>query len=101
MTQLAAWLGVSPTSVTGTVDRLEQHGLVERLHRDDDRRVIDCCPTARCAQLMREVEDTRFNFLRSQLAVLNEAELASFEHLLRLIVERTGESNSQASCLPE
>lgn len=101
MTQLAAWLCVSPTSVTGTVDRLEQHGLVERRHRGDDRRVVDCCPTARCAQLMREVGDTRFDFLRSQLAVLDEAELTDFEHLLGLIVERTGESNSRASCLPE
>jgi DNA-binding MarR family transcriptional regulator len=40
MTRLGSLLQVHPTSVTSAVDRLEARGLVERLRREQDRRVI-------------------------------------------------------------
>lgn len=40
MTRLGSLLQVHPTSVTSAVDRLVKQGHVERLRRDDDRRVI-------------------------------------------------------------
>lgn len=40
MTRLGSLLQVHPTSVTSAVDRLVRQGYVERLRRDDDRRVI-------------------------------------------------------------
>ena len=40
MTRLGSLLQVHPTSVTSAVERLVRQGYVERLRRDDDRRVI-------------------------------------------------------------
>ncbi|UAL29150.1 MarR family transcriptional regulator [Nocardioides rotundus] len=40
MTRLGSLLQVHPTSVTSAVERLVKQGYVERLRRDDDRRVI-------------------------------------------------------------
>ena len=40
MTRLGSLLQVHPTSVTSAVDRLEAQGYVERLRREQDRRVI-------------------------------------------------------------
>ncbi|MEZ5096272.1 MAG: MarR family transcriptional regulator [Nocardioides sp.] len=40
MTRLGSLLQVHPTSVTSAVDRLQAQGLVERLRREQDRRVI-------------------------------------------------------------
>lgn len=45
MTRLGSLLQVHPTSVTSAVDRLVRQGYVERLRRDDDRRVILACLT--------------------------------------------------------
>ncbi|WP_460819899.1 MarR family winged helix-turn-helix transcriptional regulator [Nocardioides korecus] len=40
MTRLGSLLQVHPTSVTSAVDRLVRQGYVERLRRQDDRRVV-------------------------------------------------------------
>ena len=40
MTKLGSLLQVHPASVTSAVDRLEKQGFVERLRREQDRRVI-------------------------------------------------------------
>lgn len=40
MTRLGSLLQVHPTSVTSAVERLVKQGYVERLRRDDDRRVV-------------------------------------------------------------
>lgn len=40
MSQLGSLLQVHATSVTSAVDRLEKQGLVERLRRESDRRVV-------------------------------------------------------------
>jgi DNA-binding MarR family transcriptional regulator len=45
MTRLGTLLQVHPTSVTSVVDRLVRQGYVERLRRDNDRRVILACLT--------------------------------------------------------
>ena len=40
MTRVGSLLQVHPTSVTSAVDRLVKQGYVERLRRDEDRRVV-------------------------------------------------------------
>ena len=40
MSRLAALVGVSVSNMTGIVDRLAQHGLVERIRDDRDRRLV-------------------------------------------------------------
>ncbi len=46
MTRLGSLLQVHPTSVTSAVDRLERQGYVERLRRDEDKRVVRASITA-------------------------------------------------------
>jgi DNA-binding MarR family transcriptional regulator len=45
MSHIAEWLGVGLPTASGTVERVERHGLVERRHRVDDRRVVECLLT--------------------------------------------------------
>ena len=40
MSRMSEWLMVHPTSVTNTVDRLAQHGLVNRAPHPTDRRAL-------------------------------------------------------------
>lgn len=40
MTDVARWLGTSTASATGTVDRLEKQGFLQRRHAVDDRRKV-------------------------------------------------------------
>src|SRR5918998_4998879 len=46
MGDLAAYLGISLSSATSLVERLEGKGLVERTHDPVDRRVVHCHLTA-------------------------------------------------------
>jgi len=46
MSGLAEMLGLGLPNVTGLVDRLEEHGLVERRRDPDDRRVVHVTLTA-------------------------------------------------------
>ena len=41
MSRLSEWSSTGPSAVTGAVERLEQHGLLARRHREDDRRVVE------------------------------------------------------------
>jgi DNA-binding MarR family transcriptional regulator len=40
MTDISRWCGYSTAAATGTVDRLEKLGYVERIHAADDRRKV-------------------------------------------------------------
>jgi DNA-binding MarR family transcriptional regulator len=44
---VAEQLGVTLTTASQFVNRLERRGYVERVHRDDDRRVVECRLTDR------------------------------------------------------
>lgn len=91
MSQVAAWLGVSMATATGIVERVERRGLVDRRHRDDDRRVVECRVTEQGEQLVAEIDGLRLDATRKVLAVLDDAERAEFDRLLRLIIERNRE----------
>jgi DNA-binding MarR family transcriptional regulator len=89
MSHIAEWLGVSLPTASGTVDRLEKHGLVSRQHRLDDRRVVDCQLTDAGRHLIDQVTGMRLEMMRQFLGVLNENELADMARLLSIVLERT------------
>jgi DNA-binding MarR family transcriptional regulator len=89
MSRIAEWLGVSLPTASGTVERVERHGLVTREHRLDDRRVVDCRLTDAGLRLIDEISGLRLEMMRRVLDVLNEDELAQMARLVTLIVERT------------
>src|ERR1700675_795302 len=59
MGRLAEALDVSVASVTGIVSRMEQRGLVERRHAEDDRRVVVVHLTEAGARIFRDIEARR------------------------------------------
>jgi len=89
MSGIGEWLGTSLSSVTGTVERLEHHGLVERHHRADDRRIVEVHLTDPGRELVVDILGIRLEAIRRFLGVLDPDELRDLDRLLRLITERT------------
>lgn len=77
MSRLADALDVSVASATGIVDRMEQRGLVERRHDDNDRRVVLVHPTRAGEAVFTELEHHRRTMLREVLSRLTNEELKS------------------------
>jgi MarR family transcriptional regulator, organic hydroperoxide resistance regulator len=81
MGQLADQLDCSMPSVSGIVDRMVGHGLVERLRDDDDRRLVVVRATKAGRAAVEEIDMVR----RQQLArVLEMLEPAEQEAALRV-----------------
>ncbi|MGI8550582.1 MAG: MarR family transcriptional regulator [Dehalococcoidia bacterium] len=55
---LATRLDVSPPNITGILDRLEQHGWVQRANDARDRRVVRVVLTPRSEQLLKDLHRT-------------------------------------------
>jgi len=88
MSRLAETLGVTSATASGIVDRIERRGLVERVHRADDRRVVECVLTDEGLRLVREMAGARLDAFRQMLAVLTPEELADFDRLIGVVIER-------------
>jgi DNA-binding MarR family transcriptional regulator len=96
MSRVAEWVGGGLPAATGTVERLERHGLVERRHRTDDRRVVECALSAAGRELIGEITGFQRRTLRETLAVLEPAELEQLRGLVALVVERNIRPASQS-----
>jgi len=89
MSRIAEWLGVGLPAASGTVERVERHGLVERRHRVDDRRVVECQLTAAGQELLDEIAGMHRHVLRQTLCVLTGDELSELARLMSIVLERT------------
>lgn len=78
MHEVAQVLGVGPSGATQLVDRLEQRHLVTRVRDLSDRRVYRVIPTERARSLGEQFRDRARHALESMLAVLDDAELATY-----------------------
>jgi len=85
MSRLAETLDVSVASATGIVSRMEERGLVERRHDDEDRRVVLVVPTDAGAAVFRDMMAQRREHLAEVLGALSEDELQSFLVGLRAV----------------
>ena len=94
MSGIGEWLGTSLSSVTGTVERLERHGLVERRHGADDRRIVEVHLSDPGRELLADILGIRLESIRRFLGVLDPDELRDLDRLLRLITERTEGTSS-------
>jgi DNA-binding MarR family transcriptional regulator len=89
MSRVAEWLAVGLPAASGIVDRVERHGLVARVHRLDDRRIVECQLTDAGHQLMEEIAGLRGEILRETLGVLTAEELAQLARLIDVLLERS------------
>ena len=88
MGRVAQIFDLSSTSSTGFVQRIERHGLVERHHRSDDRRIVECALTDAGRRFLEELSGFRLDSMRQALSVLDADELQTLHRLLRLVIER-------------
>jgi DNA-binding MarR family transcriptional regulator len=86
MNELAARMEISPSSATQLVDRLVQHGLVERTADPADRRALRISVSETAAQAVREFERERTRRLAALLAPLSDEELELLASLAERIV---------------
>jgi DNA-binding MarR family transcriptional regulator len=87
MSDLAGCAQTSQASLTGVIDRLEEHGLVERVRSRDDRRVVEVTLTTSGGEEMRRVRSVILGSLDLVLAPLTTQERRQLLGLIRTIAE--------------
>ena len=88
MGQLADLLGLSSGAVTGTVDRLERAGLVERIRDPADRRRVHLRLTRRAEEVGAEFYGEHVEAIRTAVARFGDEELDAAERVLAAILPR-------------
>jgi MarR family transcriptional regulator, organic hydroperoxide resistance regulator len=78
MSRVAELLGVSDSNATGLVDRMEEHGFVERVRHPEDRRVVLVRVSDRGRQILSDVEVVRDDII---FRVLGRLDLARLQRL--------------------
>ncbi|HEY6539187.1 MAG TPA: MarR family transcriptional regulator [Candidatus Dormibacteraeota bacterium] len=86
MHQLAARHGVTRSTTTEVVDRLESQGLVERRHDPLDRRSVEVALTERAQTLVAQVRQLQESSLAVVTKAYDDEELATLVRLLEKIV---------------
>lgn len=95
--QIAESLCLSTGSVTGVVDRLEAHGLVERTRHPEDRRKVAVRLTADAARVGSAAAPGMHEEMTAAHADYSVEELATIAHWL----ERIGATLDRLSAEPE
>jgi DNA-binding MarR family transcriptional regulator len=95
--RIAESIGIGAAAASGYVERIERHGLVERRHRTDDRRIVDCHLTEAGRRLLDELAGVRVEALRRALGVLTAEERIEFDRLLRVIAARIPQADREGS----
>jgi MarR family transcriptional regulator, organic hydroperoxide resistance regulator len=93
MSRLAELLDVSLSNATGLIDRMEEHGLIERVRVPDDRRIVLVKPAAAGLVALSETETNKREQMRSVLGHLPASEqpivLAAMRSLRRALSAQT------------
>ena len=85
--QLAETVGVSPPAVTQLVDRLVEHGIVERRHDERDRRMVMVDYVPDMQGVARGIVESRRRRLEGVIGALTDEEAEGFLKGLKLVVE--------------
>jgi DNA-binding MarR family transcriptional regulator len=85
MSRVADTLDVSLASATGIVGRMEERGLVERRHDDEDRRVVLVHPTEKGGAVFHDMIEQRREHLRQVVGRVADDDLKAFLTGLRAI----------------
>ena len=83
MSRLAEQLSVGFSNVTGIIGRLEERGVVTRVHDAIDRRIVLAQLTSAGVEMLRNVEDARLAHMRQLVETMNAAEQRSVLNALR------------------
>jgi DNA-binding MarR family transcriptional regulator len=75
MSRMAELLDVSLSNATGLIDRMVEHGLVERVGVPDDRRVVLVRPAPGGKQALEETEGIKLDWIRTICDRLDDVQL--------------------------
>jgi DNA-binding MarR family transcriptional regulator len=94
MSRLAELLDVSLSNATGLIDRMDEHGLIERVRVPDDRRIVLVRPAAAGLRAVSETESSKRERMRAVLGRLPASEqpivLAALRSLRRALSAEAG-----------
>ncbi len=97
--KLALALGVTPSNVTGIVDRLVEQGLVARQDNPDDRRALELRVTQEGETILSDLRERRTSSMREILARMEIKGLSNLVKGLSALVRAAqvyeGENNNE------
>jgi DNA-binding MarR family transcriptional regulator len=85
--KLAKALGVTPSNVTGIVDRLVEQGLVSRTQNPEDRREMTLQATDKGKALVSNLKETGIKHMTHILSVLSLEELSALAQGLSAFIK--------------
>ncbi len=95
---LAQYLGIEASVTTGIVKRLEQNGLVERVHDREDRRIVKVYLTAEGQDLVRSLDSVITTFNERPFQGFSHEERQTFlEQLHRILINLSDDADEHAS----
>lgn len=84
--KIAVALGVTPTNVTGIVDRLVEKGLIMRQQASEDRRILKLKTTDKGEAILSNLRERRVSTMRGILARMDAEKLSSLAEGLSALV---------------
>jgi DNA-binding MarR family transcriptional regulator len=100
MSALAASMGVSLPTMSGLVDRLVDHGLVERIASPDDRRQVPVALTPRGLAVLDAFHEVGRTQLRLLLGALTSDDLRHLALGMRALAQASRDANDRAPTVP-
>ncbi len=95
--QLAEELGVSPSAATQLVDKLAEHGMVDRHHDPADRRVVLVDYVAGMREVAGRIVGDRRRPLHDAMSRMTDGEALAFVKGLRLLAQSFGAAKREES----
>jgi DNA-binding MarR family transcriptional regulator len=87
MAELSSDAGMSQPAITGLIDKLEGHGLVNRDRDSKDRRIINIAITSKGESLFRRGLRMHRQFVKSSLSALSDSELFQLTSMMKKLAE--------------
>ncbi len=94
--KLAGALRVTPSNVTGIVDRLVQQRLINRQENPEDRRVFLLTPTRQGEILVDRLREKRTNYLSRIIEELDAEELSDLERGLTALARAVAKQEEES-----
>ena len=94
--EISRSLSVTPSNITGILDRLEKMGLLERRRKEDDRRTISIVPTQEGIKLAQKTSQLIEEKLINGLKDLTRIEISTIYLSLEKIIQIAGKEKMEA-----
>ncbi len=88
--EIRRFLNLNASTTTGIIGRLEAKGLIARLPKSGDKRVVTIALTAKGDQLMNQMPALLHEKLEEKLGNLNDETILTLQQSLKLLVQTLG-----------